>query len=98
MDKEKLSESIFQKWSRDYGANQIKQILVVETGRSISAKKLSICARIKLILLNNLQIGKQVKESECSGNISGPGNGVTRFVSRLEIRIKYWKVNFLNRI
>jgi hypothetical protein len=81
MDKgEVIGKVYFKSEVEIIGANQMqKQILVVETDAQYPQKNYQFI-KDKVDLLNNLQIGKQVKVSvNVRGNEYQDRNGVTRF-------------------
>jgi hypothetical protein len=82
MDKgEVIGKVYFKSEVEIIGANQMqKQILVVETDAQYPQKLPIEFIKDKVDLLNNLQIGKQVKVSvNVRGNEYQDRNGVTRF-------------------
>lgn len=91
MDKAEISGKVYFKSEVELiGANQMKkQILVVQTDAEYPQKLPIEFIKEKCDLLNNLQIGQQVKVSvNVRGNEYQDRNGITRF----GLSFQGWKV------
>lgn len=92
MDKAEIIGKVYFKGEVELiGANQMKkQILVVETDNQYPQKLPIELIKEKCDLLNNLQIGQQVKVSvNVRGNEYQDRNGVTRF----GLSFQGWKID-----